>query len=141
MSLRNRQKTSLLQAFLPCFAASADELYIFRKYAHIIFILQYSNSTKTTRKLSKNEQKQSFSIISSVKSAIILLPCHIIALKMNQAPEQNKILVSSQCNLTAQIEQVHDNLFYYYKQQGSSGHILDPSFHIVVFPKGQINVW
>ena len=140
MSLRNRQKTSLLQAFLPCFAASADELYIFRKYAHIIFILQYSNSTKTTRKLSKNEQKQSFSIISSVKSAIILLPCHIIA-QDEPGTRTNKILISSQCNLIAQIEQVHDNLFYYYKQQGSSGHILDPSFHIVVFPKGQIKVW
>ena len=140
MSLRNRQKTSLLQAFLPCFAASVDELYIFRKYAHIIFILQYSNSTKTTRKLSKNEQKQSFSIISSVKSAIILLPCHIIA-QDEPGTRTNKILISSQCNLIAQIEQVHDNLFYYYKQQGSSGHILDPSFHIVVFPKGQIKVW
>ena len=35
---------------------------------------------------------------------------------MNKSPEQNKIVVSSQYNLTAQIEQVHDNLFYYYKQ-------------------------
>ena len=50
-------KLSLQRPFLSCFTARENELYIFRQYTYIVFILQ-CQKPQTTGKLSKNNRNE-----------------------------------------------------------------------------------
>ena len=95
------------RVLLTCLAASENELYIFRQYTYILYIV----SIVVCQKLQSNcqivlkEQKQasflSFLSVSSVKSELIYAYaykycyCFLPSLNMNQVPE-NYIFVSNQ---------------------------------------------
>jgi hypothetical protein len=87
---------SLWRAFLSCFAASANELYISRQCTPIVYILQWQKP-KTNAKLSKESRSKSRSnrfifIVSSVNPRLY---CYgfLPSLNMSEVPE-NYILVS-----------------------------------------------
>jgi hypothetical protein len=47
-ALETGRKSILCWAFLPCFEASANELYIFRQCTYIVFIMQCKKKPKAT---------------------------------------------------------------------------------------------
>ena len=90
-ALETGRKYGLWRTFLFCFAASANEFDILRECTSIVFILQCHQ----------------FFMVSSMKSALLLLP--FLTGIFWSVTVYNKHL-SSQWNLTAQIEPVQDKI-------------------------------
>ena len=112
------------QAFVELFCPISQWVqinYIFSNNVHILCLSYHIRKTKTTAKLTRKNRNKFFSflIVSSVKASLILLPFRTVALHESGTRKTiswsvtvyNKYL-SSQCNLTAQIEPLQNKFFF-----------------------------